>query len=151
MNDTKKRLLWWLTLITALWKNGRLRLNQLIRNLDWTFEFHKWLSDVSPRISLLISRNWYNTHLLTRKVSTVRTHTGTELGRHSAWRSPSGARQSAFSAHQYMGVHYSDVTMSIMASQIPGDYIVCLSFCLDEHQRKHQSPRDYLIVRGIHR
>ena len=35
--------------------------------------------------------------------------------------------------------HYSDVTMSIIASQIPSDSTVCLSVCLDEHQRKHQT------------
>ena len=35
--------------------------------------------------------------------------------------------------------HYSDVTVSTLASQIIGVSTVCLSFCLDEHHIKHQS------------
>ena len=37
------------------------------------------------------------------------------------------------------------------ASQISRDSTVCLSVCLDEHQRKHQSPRCWPFVRGTHR
>ena len=39
--------------------------------------------------------------------------------------------------------------MSILASRITGDSTVCLSVCLDEHQRKYQSPRHGPFVRGI--
>ena len=46
--------------------------------------------------------------------------------------------------------HYSDVIVSILASRITGDSTVCLSVCLDEHQRKYQSPRHWPFVRGIH-
>ena len=46
--------------------------------------------------------------------------------------------------------HYSDVTMSILASQITCDSTVCLCVCLDEHKRKHQSPCYWPFVRGIH-
>ena len=37
--------------------------------------------------------------------------------------------------------------MSVMASQITGKSTVCLGW----HQRKHQSPRHWSFVRGIHR
>ena len=47
--------------------------------------------------------------------------------------------------------HYSDVIMSILASQITGDSTVCFTVWLDQHQRKHQSPRYWSFVKGIHR
>ena len=47
--------------------------------------------------------------------------------------------------------HYSDVIMSVMASQITGISIVYLSFCSGVDIRKHQSSVSLAIVRGIHR
>ena len=48
-------------------------------------------------------------------------------------------------------VHYSDVIMSAMASQITGVLIVCLNVCSITDQRKHQSSMSLAFVRGIHR
>ena len=48
-------------------------------------------------------------------------------------------------------VHYSDVIMSAMASQITGVLIVCLNVCSVADQRKHQSSMSLAFVRGIHR
>ena len=48
-------------------------------------------------------------------------------------------------------VHYSDVIMSAMASQIIGVLIVCLNVCSVADQRKHQSSMSLAFVRGIHR
>ena len=47
--------------------------------------------------------------------------------------------------------HYSDPTMIFLASQTTSDSTVCLTVCLDLHQRKHQNPRYWPFVRGIHR
>ena len=48
-------------------------------------------------------------------------------------------------------VHYSDVIMSAMASQIADVLIVCLNVCSVADQRKHQSSMSLAFVRGIHR
>ena len=48
-------------------------------------------------------------------------------------------------------IHYSDVIMSTMASQITGVSIVCSAVCSGAHQRKHQSSASLAFVRGIHR
>ena len=47
--------------------------------------------------------------------------------------------------------HYSDVTMSAMASQITSISTVCSAVCSRSHQRKHQSSASLAIVMGIHR
>ena len=46
--------------------------------------------------------------------------------------------------------HYSDVTMSAMASQITGIMIVYSTVCSGVDQRKHQSSASLAFVRGIH-
>ena len=51
----------------------------------------------------------------------------------------------------YYAMHYSDVTMSTMASQISGVLIVCSTVFLGAEQRKHQSFASLASVRGIHR
>ena len=48
-------------------------------------------------------------------------------------------------------VHYSDVIMSAMASQITGVSIVYFTVCSGADQRKHQSSASLAFVRGIHR
>ena len=48
-----------------------------------------------------------------------------------------------------LGFHYSDVTMSIMASQITGISIVCSNVCSGAHQRNHESFASLAFVRGI--
>ena len=48
-------------------------------------------------------------------------------------------------------VHYSDVIMSAMASQITGVLIVCLNVCSVADKRRHQSSMSLAFVRGIHR
>ena len=48
-------------------------------------------------------------------------------------------------------IHYNDVIMSAMASQITGISIVCSTVCSDADQRKHQSSTWLDFVRGIHR
>ena len=53
--------------------------------------------------------------------------------------------------NQAGNVHYSDVIMSAMASQITGVLIVCLNVCSVADQRKHQSSMSLAFVRGIHR
>ena len=47
--------------------------------------------------------------------------------------------------------HYSDVIMTMMASQITSVSIVCSAVCSGTHQRKHQSSVSLAFVRGIHR
>ena len=48
-------------------------------------------------------------------------------------------------------VHYSDVIMSAMASQITGVTIVYSVVCLSADQRKHQRSASLAFERGIHR
>ena len=48
-------------------------------------------------------------------------------------------------------VHYNDVIMSAMASQITSLTIVYSNFYLVTDQRKHWSPASLAFVRGIHR
>ena len=48
-------------------------------------------------------------------------------------------------------VHYSDVIMGVMASQITGASSVCSVVCSGADQRKHQSPVSLAFVREIHR
>ena len=48
-------------------------------------------------------------------------------------------------------LHYSDVIMGTMASQITSLTIVYLTVNLDADQRKHQSSASLAFVRGIHR
>ena len=47
-------------------------------------------------------------------------------------------------------LHYSDVIMSTMMSQITGVSIVCSTVCPGADQRKHQSSASLACVRGIH-
>ena len=47
--------------------------------------------------------------------------------------------------------HYSDVIMSVMASQVTGVPIVCPTVCSGGDQRKHQSSASLACLRGIHR
>ena len=47
--------------------------------------------------------------------------------------------------------HYSDVTMSAMASQITGVSIVCSTICSGANQREHQSSASLAFARGINR
>ena len=48
-------------------------------------------------------------------------------------------------------LHYSDVIMSAMASQITSLTIVCSTIYSGADQRKHQSSAPLAFVRGIHR
>ena len=48
-------------------------------------------------------------------------------------------------------IHYSDVIMNSMASQITGISMVCSTVCSGADQRKHQSSASLAFVRGIHR
>ena len=48
-------------------------------------------------------------------------------------------------------VHYNDVIMSAMASQITGVSVVCSTVCSDANPRKHQISASLALVRGIHR
>ena len=48
-------------------------------------------------------------------------------------------------------IHYSEVMMSAMASQITSVPIVCSNVCSGSGQRKHQSSASLAFVRGIHR
>ena len=48
-------------------------------------------------------------------------------------------------------MHYSDIIMSMMASQITGVSIVCSTVGSGTDQRKHQSSVSLAFVRGIHR
>ena len=48
-------------------------------------------------------------------------------------------------------VHYDDVTMSLMASQITSLTIVYSTVYSGADQRKHQSSASLAFVRGIHR
>ena len=48
-------------------------------------------------------------------------------------------------------IHYSDVIMYVIASQITGVSIVCSTVCSGTYQRNHQSSASLAFVRGIHR
>ena len=48
------------------------------------------------------------------------------------------------------GLHYADVTMSMMASQITGVPIVYSTVCSGADQRKYQSAASMAFVRRIH-
>ena len=48
-------------------------------------------------------------------------------------------------------MHYNDVTMSLMASQITSLTVVYSIVCSDADQRKHQSSASLAFVWGIHR
>ena len=48
-------------------------------------------------------------------------------------------------------LHYRDVIMSAISTQITGVSIVCAIVCLGADQRKHQSSASLAFVRGIHR
>ena len=47
-------------------------------------------------------------------------------------------------------LHYSDIIMDVMASQITSLTIVYSTVCSDEDQREHQSSASLAFVRGIH-
>ena len=48
-------------------------------------------------------------------------------------------------------LHYNDVTMRAMASQITGISTDCSTVCSGTHHRKHQSSASLAFVRGMHR
>ena len=48
-------------------------------------------------------------------------------------------------------LHYSNVILSAMASQITGVWIVCSTVCSGADKKKHQSSVSLAFVRGIHR
>ena len=50
-----------------------------------------------------------------------------------------------------LNIHYSDVIMNPMASQITGVSIVCTTVCSGTDQRNHQSSASLAFARGIHR
>ena len=56
-----------------------------------------------------------------------------------------------YETHRIQSIHYSDVIMSVIASQITGVSIVCSTVCWGADQRKHQSSASLAFVRGIHR
>ena len=56
-----------------------------------------------------------------------------------------------FSIYKSIIVHYSDVIMDAIASQITGVTIVYSTACSGADQRKHQSSASVAFVRGIHR
>ena len=47
-------------------------------------------------------------------------------------------------------LHYNDVIMSAMVSQITGDLMVCSTVCSGASKRKHNSSASMAFVRGIH-
>ena len=49
-----------------------------------------------------------------------------------------------------LNIHYSDVIMNPMASQITGVSLVCTTVCSGTDQRKHQSSASLAFVSGIH-
>ena len=51
--------------------------------------------------------------------------------------------------HKIMWLHYSDVILSVMVSQITGILIVCSTDCSGADQRKHQSFASLAFLRGI--
>ena len=53
-----------------------------------------------------------------------------------------------YNLHHWL--HYNDVIMSSMASQITGVSIGCSNICSGGDQRKHQSSASMAFVRGIH-
>ena len=55
------------------------------------------------------------------------------------------------SIHRKSGLHYNDVIMGAMASQIASLAIVYSSVYSGADQRKHQSSASLAFVRGIHR
>ena len=59
------------------------------------------------------------------------------------------SKHSAINAMRYM--HYSDVIMGAIASQIASHTIVYSTVYSDADQRKHQSSASLAFVRGIHR
>ena len=54
-------------------------------------------------------------------------------------------------ANYEIPIHYSNVIMSVMASQITGVLIACSTFCSGADQIKHQSSASLAFVRGINR
>ena len=52
--------------------------------------------------------------------------------------------------HGYAFLHYSDVIMGTMASQITSLTIIFSTFYSDADQRKNQSSASLAFVRGIH-
>ena len=56
-----------------------------------------------------------------------------------------------YRSHCYLLQNYSDVIMSVMASQITGVVVVYSTVCSGVDQRKHQSSAPLAFVRGIHR
>ena len=53
--------------------------------------------------------------------------------------------------HKFKIVHYTDVTIGAIASQITNPAIVYSTVYSDADQRKHQSSASLAFVRGIHR
>ena len=51
---------------------------------------------------------------------------------------------------EVLPLHYNDVIMSAMASQITGIAMNCSTVCSATDQRKHQSFASLAFVRGIH-
>ena len=52
--------------------------------------------------------------------------------------------------YSFHNFQYSDIMMSVMASQITSVSIFYQPFCSDADQRKHQSYTSLAFVRGIH-
>ena len=56
----------------------------------------------------------------------------------------------SFIRFECIGYHYSNIIMSMMASQITGISIVCSTVCSGADQRKHHNSTSRAFVRGIH-
>ena len=69
---------------------------------------------------------------------------GPRWDRQFHWHFPSAAVRS-------FTLHYCDVIMSAIASQITSVSIVYSTACSDAYQRKHQSSASLVFVRGFHR
>ena len=48
-------------------------------------------------------------------------------------------------------IHYSDIIMNVMASQITSVSMVCSNICSGADKKKHHSSTSLAFVRGIHR
>ena len=59
--------------------------------------------------------------------------------------------QTELDAAPGLQVHYSDVIMSLVTSQITGVSVVYSILCLGADQRKHQSSASLAFVKEIHR
>ena len=136
-------------LAARLWKRFNCNHEDTIKNIIYPTLYQWWF----------LTKNhtaWYQCYSVSAEMFVVGLHVIWEVLLHVEFRVKREVRSAAYSVLNWvvfcvLVLHYNDVIMSAIASQITSLAIVYSSVYWDADQRKYQSSASLAFVRGIHR